>query len=173
MKDKTETNHPHNVNDTLGSHVLPFWAGRGRRRAEFNPANIPPELYRDDGYFGLLLSADEQPWTWLTPEDIPERKFILVVSKNSIEDAAMEGFRGFEIRFKEEGDNKTSPVVRIANRFNFHARCLVPFIGSAFALGGIPVVFADVNQNCFMARYAFDDNAYLALHELASEAAHP
>ncbi|RCJ07219.1 hypothetical protein DDK22_17570 [Cupriavidus necator] len=94
---------------------------------------------------------------------------MLVASKEPLYDAVRDGFRGFELCINEKSNGKSSPVIRIANRFEFHARHLIPFIGSASVLGGIPVLFADVNKDCFLVRYRFGTDAFIALHELTTQ----
>ena len=126
-------------------------------------------MYGDEGYFGILCSPDETLCGWLTPDVLPEGKFLLVVSKEPLYDAAKADFRGFELRVKEKINGESTPVIRLANQFEFHTRCLIPFIGSASALGSIPVLFADVNQDCFLIRYKFGTDAFIALHDLAAQ----
>ena len=104
------------------------------------PSEFPDELFGDRDYCAFLRSADDMPFPWLAPEILPERKFILIHSKSSLEDCAVNDFRGFELNIKRNSNNEPSPHVRFANKFGFHARHIVPFIGSAAALGGIPVL---------------------------------
>ena len=172
MNTTTESKHARqsrNEGRSIGSDIAPIWAKFAGKRQEFDPAYIPENLYGDEGYFGFLRSPDETLCGWLTPDVLPEGKFLLVVSKESLYDAAKAGFRGFELQAKKNSNGEYAPVVRLANRFEFHARCLISFLGSASALGSIPVLFADVNQDCFLIRYEFGTEAFIALHELAAQ----
>lgn len=156
----------------VGNHVPPYWVRCAGQLPEFAPSEFPDELFGDRDYCAFLRSADDMPFPWLAPEILPERKFILIHSKSSLEDCARNDFRGFELNIKRNSNNEPSPHVRFANKFGFHARHIVPFIGSAAALGGIPVLFADATQHCFMVRYAFDKSAFIMLHRLATQTAH-
>ncbi|QQX86707.1 hypothetical protein JJQ59_28525 [Cupriavidus necator] len=158
-----------NEGQSLGRDVAPFWAKWGGRHREFNPAGIPEESYYGRDYAGFLLAPEDTSSDWLSPDVLPERKFMLVASKEPLYDAVRDGFRGFELCINEKSNGKSSPVIRIANRFEFHARHLIPFIGSASVLGGIPVLFADVNKDCFLVRYRFGTDAFIALHELTTQ----
>lgn len=172
MNTTTEFKQTHqscNEGRSIGADVTPIWAKFAGKHQEFDSAYIPENMYGDEGYFGILRSPDETLCGWLTPDVLPEGKFLLVVSKESLYDAAKAGFRGFELHAKKKGDGESAPVVRLANRFEFHARCLISFVGSASALGSIPVLFADANQDCFLIRYEFGTEAFIALHELAAQ----